>query len=112
MARQTTIKITVSPMKNIPETRPSLLSPIKADIPGNYTYNKYFPIHDLVKPYDYVLRQQPFNHKKKRGSCLLTVGTTKHPNKHKHNPRHTAQAFSVSIAVCRNFGRFTVTTIA
>ena len=29
----------------------------------------------------------------------FTVGTTKHHYEHKHNPRHTAQAFSVPIII-------------
>lgn len=45
--------------------------------------------------------------KEKRGLYSLQRGTTKHPQKHKHNPRQKARAFIVSIGVFANkIGRF------
>ena len=58
-------------------------------------------------------RRQPFSSKKKRGSSLLQRGTTKHPQTHKHNPRHTARAFIVPIGVfASKIGRFRCKPIA
>lgn len=45
--------------------------------------------------------------KEKRGLYSLQRGTTKHPQKHKHNPRQKARAFIVLIGVLANkIGRF------
>lgn len=73
---------------------------------------KLFRLNNILAlPCATANRWQPFNYKKKRGSCLLQRGTTKRLQKHKHNPRHTARAsLCLLVFLLLKIGRFRCNT--